>query len=74
MRQDHHEHPPGEPAPASGRYEEVNVFGALTGRVAYVKEGEELPAAPRGFMWRRATVPSATSTYGYSLVSLAPGA
>jgi hypothetical protein len=50
-----HEHLPGTPAPATGHYEELNVFGARTGKVAHVEEGEEMPSAPRGFTWRRIT-------------------
>jgi hypothetical protein len=47
-----HEHRPGEPASRSGQYEELNVFGSRTGRMAHVEEGKELPGAPRGFTWR----------------------
>jgi hypothetical protein len=47
-----HEHYPGEPAPRSGRHEELNVFGSPSGKVIHVEEGEELPAAPRGITWR----------------------
>ena len=43
---------PGEPAPCSGVYEELNVFGSPTGRVAVVAKDEEFPAAGRGFTWR----------------------
>jgi hypothetical protein len=39
--------------PATGHYEELNVFGSPTGRVEQVPEGERLPSAPRGFTWRR---------------------
>ncbi len=46
------EHKPGDPAPASGRYEELNVFGTPTGRVHHAREGEPLPGAPRSFSWR----------------------
>ena len=46
------EYLPGERAPGAGRYEELNPFGAPTGKVALMKEGDELPAAPRGFVWR----------------------
>jgi hypothetical protein len=48
------EHQPGSNAPATGRYEQLNVFGTPTGRLAHVREGEQLPSAPRGFTWRRA--------------------
>lgn len=46
------EYLPGDRAPGSGEYEELNVFGTPTGRVAAVAKDEELPAAPRGFTWR----------------------
>jgi hypothetical protein len=45
------EHQPGERAPHSGRYEQLNVLGARTGVVTYAQEGDELPDAPRGFAW-----------------------
>ena len=48
-----HEHKPGDPAPATGHYEELNVFESHTGKVVHVMEGELLAAAPRGFTWRR---------------------
>ena len=48
-----HEHKPGDSAPATGHYEELNVFGSHTGKTAHVTEGEPLPGAPRGFTWRR---------------------
>jgi hypothetical protein len=47
------EHEPGTHAPATGHYEELNVFGTPTGTVEYVREGERLPHGPRGFTWRR---------------------
>jgi hypothetical protein len=47
------EHRPGERASETGHYEELNVFGAPTGKVTHAKEGDELPTAPRGFTWRR---------------------
>ena len=40
-----YEHRPGEPASRSGQYEELNVFGSRTGRMAHVEEGKELPGA-----------------------------
>jgi hypothetical protein len=46
------EHQPGGPAPGTGEYEELNVFGTPTGRVAVVDKDEELPEAARGFSWR----------------------
>jgi hypothetical protein len=49
---DRKEHQPGARAPATGRYEELNVFGSPTGRIERVREGEPLPASPRGHSWR----------------------
>ena len=49
------EHQPGEPAPSSGAYEELNVFGTPTGKIAVVAKDEKLPAAARGFTWRPLT-------------------
>jgi hypothetical protein len=49
------EHQPGTHAPATGHYEELNVFGTPTGRLAHVREGERLPGSPRGFSWRQVT-------------------
>ncbi|HTV27167.1 MAG TPA: hypothetical protein VMF32_05255, partial [Xanthobacteraceae bacterium] len=46
------EHQSGDPAPNSGEYEELNVFGTPTGRIAVVAKDEKLPAAGRGFTWR----------------------
>jgi hypothetical protein len=46
------EHQPGAHAPATGHYEELNIFGTPTGRVEHVREGERLPHGPRGFTWR----------------------
>jgi hypothetical protein len=51
------EHLPGEHAPATGHYEELNVFGSPTGVVHHAREGKRLPAAPHGFTWRPAEVP-----------------
>jgi hypothetical protein len=47
------EYQPGSHAAATGDYEELNVFGSLTGKVEHVHEGEQLPSAPRGFTWRQ---------------------
>ena len=47
------EHQPGTQAPATGRYEQLNIFGTPTGVVEHVREGERLPDAPRGFTWRQ---------------------
>jgi hypothetical protein len=38
--------------PLDSRYEELNVLGTPTGKVAHVGEGEALPGSPRGFSWR----------------------
>jgi hypothetical protein len=38
------EHQPGTEAPATGHYEELNVFGTPTGRLTHVQEGERPPA------------------------------
>ena len=46
------EHNPGDPAPATGYYEEYGVPGNPTGRVVHVNEGEPLPGRLRGFTWR----------------------
>jgi len=43
---------PGDPAPGSGVYERLNVFGTPTGKAAIMAKGESLPHAPRGFTWR----------------------
>jgi hypothetical protein len=46
------EHQPGAPAPRTGRYQELNVFGTPTGKVVDAEEDSRLPAASRGFSWR----------------------
>jgi hypothetical protein len=46
------EHEPGAPAPHSGGYEELNVFGTPTGRIEAVARDDALPTAARGFTWR----------------------
>ncbi|HTU56287.1 MAG TPA: hypothetical protein VMF62_20150 [Acetobacteraceae bacterium] len=45
------EHAPGDPAPAAGTYEMLDVAGSPTGRRANVEHGQPLPAAPRGHSW-----------------------
>jgi len=45
------EYPPGMSAPVTGTYEQLNVLGTATGMRIIVKQGEPLPAAPRGFTW-----------------------
>jgi hypothetical protein len=47
------EHQPGTHAPATGHYEELNIFGTRTRRVQHAQEGEQLPHGPRGFTWRQ---------------------
>jgi hypothetical protein len=49
------EHRPGERAPATGDYEQLNIFGTPTGWVVQIREGEPLPAAPSHHTWRRTT-------------------
>jgi hypothetical protein len=50
---DDEEHQPGDRAPATANYEELNVFGSPTGAVVHVRKGDRLPGAPRSFTWRR---------------------
>jgi hypothetical protein len=47
-----YEHDPKDDAPASGRYELLNVFGTGTGETVSAGEGEQLPGAPLGYRWR----------------------
>ena len=46
------EHVPIDDAPAPGRYELLNIFGTATGEAVSASEGEQFPAAPRGYSWR----------------------
>jgi hypothetical protein len=46
------EHDPSDEAPASGRYELLNVFGTATGETVSAGAGERLPRAPLGYRWR----------------------
>ena len=48
---DGQEYPGGTPAPATGVYETVNLFGRRTGHRVEVQQGETLPVLPRGFGW-----------------------
>jgi hypothetical protein len=48
-----HEYPPGVRAPSAGTYEQRNVLGTPTGVRITVAQDELLPAAPRGFTWRK---------------------
>jgi hypothetical protein len=50
---DEDEHQPGDRAPATAHYEELNVFGSPTGTVVHVHAGNKLPPAPRNFTWKR---------------------
>jgi len=51
---------PGEPAPATGDYEQHGAFGAATGVRVIVLAGQPLPAAPIGFTWTLAAPPGAS--------------
>lgn len=44
-------HPPGRPAPVSGIFEQMNIFGSPTGIMVRVPCGHPLPAAPVGHGW-----------------------
>jgi hypothetical protein len=46
------EHFPAWPAPASGTYRLINIFGAKTSITAYVTEHQPLPGASVGEAWR----------------------
>jgi hypothetical protein len=46
---------PGEPAPQTGYFEELNAFGRPTGYVVHARKGEPLPFAPTRFTWRLAS-------------------
>ncbi len=48
------DHDPGDPAPHTGEYHEINVFGSHTGRRVYADAGTRLPSLPRGYTWRYA--------------------
>jgi len=49
-RDDHH---PGDRAPITGDYEQLNVFDTPTRTIVCVPEGDWLPCGPRRFTWRR---------------------
>lgn len=53
------EYEPGYPAPETGRYHLINVFGRDTGDSVVVEKEQTLPPAPRGFrrIWRPLTEP-----------------
>jgi hypothetical protein len=42
---------PGHPAPASGIYEQINIFDSATNIRVHVPRGQPLPAAPIGHSW-----------------------
>ena len=44
-------HLPGQPAPASATYEQMNVFGSPTGIRVNATRGHPLPEAPIGHGW-----------------------
>jgi hypothetical protein len=46
------EHQPGDPAPETGRYRLLNVFGRETRRHVHVVQGHPLPDAPMRHTWR----------------------
>lgn len=46
------EHSPGEFAPASGDYEQINIFGLPNGIRTSLALGQMLPLAPVGHRWR----------------------
>jgi hypothetical protein len=46
------EYAPTDNAPASGRYELMNIFGTPTHEAVSASAGERLPAAPLGYSWR----------------------
>jgi hypothetical protein len=45
-------HPAGHPAPISGLYEQINIFGSTTGIRIRVSWGNPLPATPIGHGWK----------------------
>jgi len=46
------EHSPGEPAPAAGLYEQINIFGQPNGIRVTMGHGQPFPRAPIGHFWR----------------------
>jgi hypothetical protein len=46
------EHKPGDPAPRSGHYRLLNIFGNETHVRVHASRDHPLPEAPRGFGWR----------------------
>jgi hypothetical protein len=45
------DHLPGQSAPASAIYEQMNIFNSPTGVRVKVVRGEPLPSAPMGHSW-----------------------
>lgn len=45
------EHRPGDPAPSTGIYVLVNIFGTPTTQSVAMQAGEPLPAAPSHHHW-----------------------
>jgi hypothetical protein len=43
---------PGEPAPETGWYQLLNVFGTPTGERVFIEIGTPSPDAPRGHEWQ----------------------
>jgi hypothetical protein len=43
---------PGEPAPQTGQYQLLNVFGTPTGERVHIEQGAPAPDALRGHVWR----------------------
>jgi hypothetical protein len=50
------EHTPGEPAPAAGTYEQLNIFGQPSGIRVDVSHGHPFPSVPVGHSWRSVEV------------------
>ena len=49
------DYPPGSTVPETGAYQQIDVFGMLTGISEWLREGERLPLAPIGYSWRKVT-------------------
>jgi len=67
------EHKPGTHAPATGHYEELNVFGTRTGRVEHVREGDRAAHA-RSAKGRRKLPDRGNGPAGAAYARLRPGA
>jgi hypothetical protein len=61
-------HLPGQTAPASATYEQMNVFGSPTGIRVNVMQGHPLPEAPIG---RSGPKAAPIKNYGSSSISVA---